>query len=161
MLVVSLSLLPGPLSLSYSCIECGIKAPQPSGSLVFSLTISFSSYEASFFVFVFTKYFICIKFIHMHCSGEGKSFLVSICQGLQTSLSPRISPRALWDGISIDNKLLTGVGTGFNRNTLAMDIISCFRLVVGHISPSVRGAGGASLEVPRLLMPFSPRVFMA
>lgn len=161
MLVASLSLLLGPLSLSYSCTECGIKALQPSGSLVFSLTISFSSYEESLSVFVFTKYLICIKFIHTHCSGEGKSFLVSVCKGLQTSLSPCIRPGALRDGIRIDNKLLTGVDTGFNRNTLAMDTINCFRLVVGHIFPSVRGAGGASLELPRLLMPFSPPVLVA
>jgi len=78
-----------------------------------------------------TKYFICIKFIHLHCSGEGKLFLVSICQWLQTSLSLHLSKASevfeMGTALArLNNELLTGVDTDCNC-VLAL----IFRLVLG------------------------------
>lgn len=127
--------------------------------MAFRLFHIFSHYfllqSRSISVFVLTKYFVHIKFIHMQ--GKGNYSLSQLVNGSRPPLH-HISAYGLFGmrlALSrVNNRLLTRVDTGCNWNTLEMDFSSHFWLLVGYWLKKwcwkipVRRAGGSCLEVP-------------
>lgn len=105
-------------------------------------------------VFVFTKYCVHIKFIHMQ--GKENYSLPQLVNGSRPPFH-HISAYGLFGMrlalAGVNNRLPTGVDMGCNWNTPELDFSSHFWLLVGYWLKKcskipVRRAGGAWLEVP-------------